>query len=109
MQDNLERFTELNAQVLGISVDSVYAHRAFAARIGRAWITRCWRIFIPRARWRRPMGCGAKKRATAGGPSSSLIAQGLVRYSRVIERGAPDVEHLLNVVRNTALESTGRS
>ena len=28
---------------------------------------------------------------------------GMVRYSKVIERGAPDVEHLLTIVRNTAV------
>jgi len=30
-----------------------------------------------------------------------LDTQGSVRYSKVIERGAPDVEHLLQIVRNT--------
>ncbi|MCB0035285.1 MAG: redoxin domain-containing protein [Anaerolineales bacterium] len=34
MQANLGRFEELNAQVLGISVDSVFAHQAFAEKLG---------------------------------------------------------------------------
>jgi alkyl hydroperoxide reductase subunit AhpC len=34
--------------------------------------------------------------------------QGVVRYSKVIERGAPDIEHLLNIVRNTAMEAGQR-
>lgn len=34
IMDNMERFNELDAQLFGISVDSVYSHRAFAEQRG---------------------------------------------------------------------------
>lgn len=98
MQANLPRFEELNAQVLGISVDSVYSHHAFAEQLGgltfplladfhpKGAITQAYGL------WREDRGYSQRAIVIVGENSQVL-------YSEVIPRGAPDVENILLVVK----------
>ena len=94
--------------MLGISVDSVYCHQAFAAELGGLDYP-LLADFHPKGEVAQAYGFWREDKGYSRRAIVIINPQGLVRYSRVIERGAPDVEHLLNIVRNTALESTGRS
>jgi alkyl hydroperoxide reductase subunit AhpC len=98
LQENLSRFEELNAQVLGISVDSVYSHQAFAQELGgirfplladfhpKGEVTKAYGL------WREDKGYG--RRAIV-----IVDREGVVRHSQVIAQGAPDVEAILTVVK----------
>ena len=98
MQANLARFEELNAQVLGISVDSVFSHRGFAKELGgidfplladfhpKGDVTKAYGL------WDETWGSG--KRAVI-----IIDREGIVRVVEVILKGAPDVEKMLEAVR----------
>ena len=48
--NDMKRFEQLDAQVLGVSVDSVWSHKAFADKMGIR-LSACSRIFIRAAQW----------------------------------------------------------
>ena len=99
MQLNLTSFEQANAQVLGISVDHVWSHKAFADSLGglsfplladfypHGDVTRRYGLWRPDKRW--------------GWRALFVIDQaGVLRWSRVIERGWPGVEELLTTLEN---------
>ena len=101
MQENLSRFDEFNAQVLGISVDSVHSHRAFAEQLGGIAFP-LLADFHPKGEvvkayglWRDDRGCS--RRAIV-----IIDREGIVRYVEVIPKGPPDVEIVLAAVRTIA-------
>ena len=91
----------MNAQVLGISVDSVHSHRAFAGQLGgitfplladfhpKGEVTQTYGL------WREDKGYG--KRAIV-----VVDRAGSVRYVEVIPKGPPDVEQLIETVKTIA-------
>lgn len=98
MQENLSRFEELSAQVLGISVDSVHSHRAFAEHLGGITFP-LLADFHPKGKvvmdyglWREDKGYS--KRAIV-----IVDREGIVRHVEVIESGPPDVEQVLSLVK----------
>lgn len=98
MQEKLSRFVELNAQVLGISVDSVFSHRAFAKELGGIDFP-LLADFHPKGEVTRAYGLwddhwGVSKRAVI-----LIDTEGIVRSVEVIRKGAPNVEKLLKAVR----------
>ena len=86
--------------MLGISVDSVYSHQAFAKELGGLDYP-LLADFHPKGEMARAYGFWREDKGYSRRAIVILDTQGMVRYSKVIERGAPDVEHLLNIVRNT--------
>ena len=98
MQEHLSRFTELNAQVLGISVDSVHSHRGFAEKLGG--------ISFPLLADFHPKGEVVKRyglwREDKGSSKRAIIIvdrEGIVRYSEVIPHGAPNVYEVIAAVK----------
>ena len=96
----MTRFEELNAQVLGISVDSVFSHRAYAEQLGITFPLLA--DFHPKGEVTRSYGLwqekwGASKRAIV-----ILDEQGVVQYGDIIPTGLPDVEDILQAVRAIA-------
>lgn len=93
----MSRFVESNAQVLGVSVDSVHCHRAFADSLGgltfplladfhpHGAVTREWGL------WRTDRGVG--KRAVF-----IIDTLGIVRWAKVYESGLPDNVEVLSVL-----------
>ena len=87
------RFAASNAQVLGVSVDSVYSHQAYAKSLGgiafplladfnpHGAITRRYGL------WRDEMGYGRR--------STFIIdMQGIIRWHTIYRHGPPDYEEL---------------
>jgi len=93
----VERFRELNAQVLGISVDSVYCHQAFAKELGGLDYP-LLADFHPKGEMAQAYGFWREDKGYSRRAIVVIDRVGVVRYSRVIERGAPDVEHVLTIV-----------
>ncbi len=89
-----ERFEEANVQVLGISVDHVWSHNAFADSIGglayplladffpHGAVTQAYGL------WRLDRGLG--KRAIF-----VIDREGIIQRAQVMESGLPDLEELL--------------
>ncbi len=90
--------------MLGISVDSVYSHQAFATELGGLDYP-LLADFHPKGEVAQAYGFWREDKGYSRRATVIINPQGMVRYSKVIERGAPDVEHLLTIVRNTALAS----
>ena len=86
--------------MLGISVDSVYSHQAFAKELGGLEYP-LLADFHPKGEVAQAYGFWREDKGYSRRAIVILDTAGMVRYSKIIERGAPDVEHLLNIVRNT--------
>lgn len=98
MQANLGRFEELNAQVLGISVDSVFAHQAFAEKLGGLDYP-LLADFHPKGAVTKEYGLwfenwGVSKRAVI-----IVDEEGVVQHCDVIAKGPPDVEKVLEAIQ----------
>jgi alkyl hydroperoxide reductase subunit AhpC len=87
--------------VLGISVDSVYSHQAFATELGGLDYP-LLADFHPKGEVAQAFGFWRDDKGYSRRAIVILDPHGMVRYSRVIERGAPDVEQLLTIVANLA-------
>ena len=83
-QDDIGRFEKLNAQVLGISADSLETHEAFARQL---------ELTFPLV-----VDDGTIRGIYGSGRITHLIdQQGIVRY---VQKGMPDNEKLLKVLEN---------
>lgn len=83
-QDDIERFEKLNAQVLGISKDSLDTHEAFAKQLG---------LTFPLV-----VDDGTISRIYGSGRIAHLIdQQGIVRY---VHKGMPDNNRLIQEIEN---------
>lgn len=79
MQNDLARFAQLNAQVLGVSADSLETHREFAAELG---------LDFPLI-----ADDGTIRKLYGGGRITYLIDQsGLIHH---VQKGMPDMDILL--------------
>ncbi len=83
-QNDIERFEKLNAQVLGVSGDSLETHEAFAKQLG---------LSFPLV-----VDDGTIRGIYGSGRITHLIdQQGVVRY---VHKGMPDNEKLLQEIGN---------
>ena len=84
--------------MLGISVDSVHSHRAFAEQRGGITFPLLadfhpkGKVIVDYGLWREDKGYS--RRAVV-----IVDRQGIVRYSNVIAQGPPDVEEVLAAVK----------
>ena len=83
-QDDIKRFEELSAQVLGVSADSLETHREFAEELGLSFP-----LLVDQGSIRKLYGSG---RIT-----HLIDKQGIVRY---VHTGMPDNEVLLKEIGN---------
>jgi len=94
LQGALPRFEASNAQVLGVNIDSAYSHQAFAKSLGGITFPLLadfhphGAITMRYGLWQPDKGYGRRAVFIAG-------RDGVVRWSRVYERGLPDVDELL--------------
>ena len=86
--------------MLGISVDSVYSHQAFAKELGGLEYP-LLADFHPKGEVAQAYGFWREDKGYSRRAIVILDTQGMVRHSQVIDRGAPEVEQLLQIVRNT--------
>ncbi|MBI3361685.1 MAG: redoxin domain-containing protein [Chloroflexi bacterium] len=101
LQRNLSRFEELNAQVLGISVDSVYSHKAFADQLGGI-IFPLLADFHPKGEVTKKYGLWREERGNGRRAIIIVDRAGIVRFSQVIPKGPPNVEEVLAAVKAIA-------
>ena len=101
MQANLPRFEELNAQVLGISVDSVHSHRAFAEELGGLSYP-LLADFHPRGEVVQAYGLWRDDKGYSRRAVIIVDREGIVRHGEVVATGAPDVEAVLAAVKALA-------
>jgi alkyl hydroperoxide reductase subunit AhpC len=101
LQENLSRFEELNAQVVGISVDSVYSHQAFAQELGGISFP-LLADFHPKGEVTKAYGLWREDRGNGRRAIVIVDREGIVRHSQVIAQGAPDVEAVLAAVKAIA-------
>ena len=95
------RFEELNAQVVGISVDSVHSHQAFAEQLGGLSFP-LLADFHPKGEVAKKYGLWREERGTSRRAIIIVDREGVVRHSQVIPKGPPDVEEVLAAVKAIA-------
>jgi alkyl hydroperoxide reductase subunit AhpC len=98
LQANLARFTELNTQVLGISVDSVYAHKAYAEKLGGLDFP-LLADFHPKGKVAQAYGIWNAERGISYRTIILIDENGTVRHTQVYEKGLPDVDELLEIIK----------
>jgi peroxiredoxin (alkyl hydroperoxide reductase subunit C) len=100
LQERLPEFHKLDAEVLGISVDSKYSHRAFAQQLGLT--------FPLLSDFNREVSRAYGVLRESGSSERALFVvdkEGIIRYSYVSEMGqAPDNEPVLEVLRQVQNE-----
>lgn len=98
MQKNLSRFEAMHAQVLGISVDSVHSHRAFAEQLGGITFP-LLADFHPKGAVTQAYGLWREDKGNSQRAVIIIDRAGVVRYVGVIPKGPPDVEKVLAEVQ----------
>lgn len=98
MQENISRFEELNAQVLGISVDSVHSHKAYAEKLGGLSFP-LLADFHPKGETSRSYGVYSEEKGYSKRSIFILDPAGIVRHTRLYLQGLPDVEEVLAAVK----------
>ena len=99
----MPRFEQLNAQVLGISVDSVHSHRAFANSLGGLTYP-LLADFHPKGEVVKAYGLWREDKGYSRRAIVIVDKDGVVRTSYVIEKGPPEVEGVIAQVK--AISST---
>jgi alkyl hydroperoxide reductase subunit AhpC len=97
----LARFAELPAHVLGLSVDSVYAHAAFAEQLGGLDFP-LLADFHPKGEVAQAYGLWRPDRGYSRRAIVVVDPAGIVRHSHVIERGLPDIDQVLATAASLA-------
>jgi peroxiredoxin len=87
--------------VLGISVDSVHSHRAFADHLGGLSFP-LLADFHPKGEVVKAYGLWREDRGYSKRAIIIVDKEGIVRHSQWIEKGPPDVEQVLAVVKAIA-------
>jgi peroxiredoxin len=98
LQENLSRFEELNAQVLGISVDSVHSHKAFAEQLGGLTFP-LLADFHPKGEVAQQYGVWNAERGHNRRAIIIVDETGIIRHSEIIPQGAPDVDTLISNIK----------
>jgi len=88
----------MNAQVLGISVDSVHSHRAFAEQLGGI-IFPLLADFHPKGEVVMAYGLWRDDKGYSRRAVVIVDREGIVRHVEVIPKGPPNVEKVLAEVK----------
>ncbi len=91
------RFEEKNAQVLGISVDSIHAHRVFSNAMGNLPYP-LLADFHPKGQVAQAFDIWNPERGTSRRAVIIVDKDGIIRYKRVWTQGIPDPNEILKEV-----------
>ena len=94
-------FEEADAQVLGISTDTLASHRMFAQSIGGVPYP-LLSDFHPKGMVSQAFGVWNADRGTSWRAVIIIDKQGAIRYKRTWSSGRPDPEEVLEEVRKIA-------
>jgi mycoredoxin-dependent peroxiredoxin len=81
--DDLKQFEGLNAEVLGISVDSAWAHKAFAEKLGIEYSLLA--DFQPRGNVAKQFGLFLEDKGITNRATVIIDKEGVVRYIKVYD------------------------
>lgn len=99
MQGDFARFAAANAQVLGISVDHVASHRAFAEQLGGLDYP-LLADFNPHGAVTRRYGLWNPDRGAGRRAVFIIDRDGVIRWEKVYQGALPDDEELLVALAN---------
>jgi peroxiredoxin len=99
LQLNLASFEKANAQVLGISVDHVWSHQAFADQLGGLTYP-LLADFHPHGEVTRRYGLWRPDKGYGWRALFVVDRAGVIRWAKVIERGWPGVEEILKALES---------
>jgi peroxiredoxin len=105
LQENLSRFEELNTQVLGISVDSIYSHQVFAEQLGGLSFP-LLADFHPKGQVIKAYGLWREDKGYSRRAIVIIDTEGVVRSIEVVPQGPPDVEKILQAVKALRSDQT---
>lgn len=97
-ENDRAKFAEANTQVLGINVDHVFSHQAFADSMGTLDYP-LLADFFPHGEVTRRYGLWRPERGLGKRAIFIIDRAGIVHWAKVYERGLPENEELLAVVR----------
>jgi alkyl hydroperoxide reductase subunit AhpC len=97
LERELARFEAVNAQVLGISVDSVWSHIAFADSLGGLSYP-LLSDFHPHGEVTQRYGLWRPERGNGKRAVFIIDPAGIIRWAKVYERGLPEIEELLGAL-----------
>jgi alkyl hydroperoxide reductase subunit AhpC len=98
LQLSLASFEAADAQVLGISVDHVWSHKAFGNSLGGVTFP-LLADFHPHGEVTRRYGLWRPDRGNGKRALFVVDKAGVLRWSQVIERGWPGVDEVLEVLK----------
>ena len=96
-ENDRARFAEVHAQVLGINVDHVPSHTAFAESMGTLGYPLLG-DFFPHGEVTKRYGLWRPERGVGRRAIFIIDRAGIVRWTKVYERGLPENEELLTVL-----------
>ena len=97
-ENDLAKFSAANTQVLGINVDHVFCHQAFADSMGTLDYP-LLADFFPHGEVTRRYGLWREERGIGKRAIFIIDRTGIIRWVKVYERGLPENEELLGVVQ----------
>jgi len=96
-ENDLDKFSATDTQVLGINVDHVFCHQAFADSMGTLGYP-LLADFFPHGEVTRRYGLWRPDRGNGKRAIFIIDKAGILRWVKVYERGLPENEELLAAV-----------
>ena len=98
VRDDLSQFQNLNAQVFGISVDSTWAHKAFAEKLGLKYPLLA--DFHPKGAVAEKYGVYLAERGITARAVVVIDKAGIVQFTKVYDiPTVPDTKEIINAVQ----------
>ena len=98
VRDDLSQFQSLNAQVFGISVDSVWAHKAFAEKLGLKYPLLA--DFHPKGAVAEKFGVFLAERGITKRAVVVIDKEGIVRFTKEYDiPTVPDTKEIISAVQ----------
>lgn len=98
VRDDLSQFQNLNAQVFGISVDSTWAHKAFAEKLGLKYPLLA--DFHPKGAVAEKYGVYLAERGITARAVVVIDKAGIVRFTKLYDiPTVPDTKEIVNAVQ----------
>jgi peroxiredoxin len=99
VRDDLSQFQSLNAQVFGISVDSVWAHKAFAEKLGLTYPLLA--DFHPKGATAEKFGVYLAERGITKRAVVVIDKEGIVRFTKEYDiPTVPDTKEIVSAVQS---------
>ena len=99
VRDDLSQFQNLNAEVFGVSVDSVWAHKAFAEKLGLKYPLLA--DFHPKGAVAEKFGVFLGERGITKRAVVVIDTEGIVRFTKEYDiPTVPDTKEIISAVQS---------